>query len=301
LAVVVFVFAGLAVVISRAVSGGSESSAALATAKKARRKPPPELPRGGRRLFPHHRIVAYYGAPQNTELGALGIGTPAEAGRRLLHQMRPYRRGGRQLLPAMELIAVVAAGSAERDRSYSYKQSFATVKKYLAAARRIKALLILDIQPGHGDFMALTKHFGRFLREPDVALALDPEWHTPGAVPGTVIGSTDAATVNRIARYLHGLVRKYRLPDKMLLVHQFTESMIRNKPQLKPLPGVPLVLNVDGFGGQEVKIAKYRDFTHPRVRHVHNGFKLFYKEDTNTMTPTQVLRQRPRPDVVIYE
>jgi hypothetical protein len=215
--------------------------------------------------------------------------------------MHEYRRAGRQLLPAMELIAVVAAGSAERDGSYSYKQSFATVKKYLAAARRIKALLILDIQPGHADFMALTKHFGRFLREPDVALALDPEWHTPGVVPGTLIGSTDAATVNRVVRYLHGLVRKYRLPDKMLLVHQFTESMIRNKPQLKPLPGVPLVLNVDGFGGQEVKIAKYRDFTHPRVRHVHNGFKLFYKEDTNTMTPAQVLRQRPRPDVVIYE
>ena len=60
-------------------------------------------------------------------------------------------------------------------------------------------------------------------------------------------------------------------------------------------------LNVDGFGGQEVKIAKYNDFTNPPVRHVHAGFKLFYKEDTNTMTPAQVLELRPRPDVVIYE
>jgi hypothetical protein len=34
---------------------------------------------------------------------------------------------------------------------------------------------------------------------------------------------------------------------------------------------------------------------------VHAGFKLFYKEDTNTMTPQQVLKLRPRPDVVIYE
>jgi hypothetical protein len=300
--VLLCVVAAVAVVVSRVGSSASGSTAAVTIAKKkAKPKPPPELPRGGRRLFPKNRIVAYYGAPQNTELGALGIGTPDQAGKRLLTQMRQYRHGGRHLLPAMELIAVVAAGSAQQDGSYSYKQSFATVKKYLAAARRIKALLILDIQPGHADFLALTKHFGRFLREPDVAVALDPEWHTPGAVPGSVIGSTDAATVNRVSRYMHAIVRKYRLPDKMLLVHQFTDSMIRNKPQLKPLPGVPLVLNVDGFGGQEVKIAKYNDFTHPRVRHVHDGFKLFYNEDTDTMTPTQVLKLRPRPDVVIYE
>jgi hypothetical protein len=201
----------------------------------------------------------------------------------------------------MELIAVVAAGSAQQDGSYSYKQSHAVVKRFLKAARKIDALLILDLQPGHADFLKLTKHYGRFLREPDVALALDPEWHTPNAVPGTVIGSTDAATVNRVSRYLQKIVRKYRLPDKMLLIHQFTDSMIRNKQRLKPLRGVPLVLNVDGFGGQEVKIAKYHDFTNPRVRHVHAGFKLFYKEDTNTMTPPQVLKLRPRPDVVIYE
>jgi hypothetical protein len=195
----------------------------------------------------------------------------------------------------------VAAGSAQQDGSYSRKQAYATVKRFLAAARKIDALLILDIQPGHADFMSAIKHYGRFLREPDVALALDPEWHTPGAVPGTVIGSTDAATVNRVSRYLQKIVRKYRLPDKMLLVHQFTDSMIRNKERLKPVDGVPLVLNVDGFGGQAVKIAKYHDFTTPRVPHVRAGLKLFYREDTVTMTPAQVLKLRPRPDVVIYE
>jgi hypothetical protein len=286
--------------VTRVGSGTSDSSAAAEAAKRAKPKPPPELPRGGRHLFPRHRIVAYYGAPQNDELGALGIGTPAEAGKRLLRQMREYRRGGRHLLPAMELIAVVAAGSAQNDGSYSYKQSPATVEKYLAAARRIKALLVLDIQPGHADFMTLVKHFEPFLRQPDVALALDPEWHTPGAVPGTVIGSTDAATVNAVSAYLQGIVERYRLPDKMLLVHQFTESMIRNKELLRHRHGVPLVLNVDGFGNQAVKIAKYNDFTHPSTRS-RTGFKLFYREDTDTMAPAQVLKLRPRPDVVIYE
>jgi hypothetical protein len=263
-------------------------------------KPPPELPGGGRQLFPQHRIVAYYGAPQNVELGALGIGTPAQASEKLLAQMRLYRRGGRRLMPAMELIAVVAAGSAQADGSYDYKQSYATVRKYLNAARKISALLILDIQPGHADFLKLTEHFGRFLREPDVGLALDPEWYTPGRVPGTVIGSTDAATVNRVSAYLAGVVKTYRLPEKLLIVHQFTESMIQHKQHLRRRPGIALVLNVDGFGDQPNKISKYVAFTHPRTR-FRSGFKLFYKEDTNMMTPAEVLRLRPRPDLVVYE
>jgi hypothetical protein len=289
------------------VSGGSGTKPKLAQAvakakpkPKPKPKPPPELPGGGRELFPSHRIVAFYGAPQTVELGELGVGTPDQAGKKLLKQMRAYRRGGRKLLPAMELIAVVASNAPEPDNSYSYKQSHATVKRFLAAARKINALLILDIQPGHAGFLRLTKHFGRFLREPDVGLALDPEWATPGAVPGKIIGSTDAATVNRVSAYLGRVVRKYRLPEKLLIVHQFTQSMIRDKRALRRRAGVALVLNVDGFGDQPNKISKYNDFTHPRTR-FRSGYKLFYKEDTNLMTPRQVLRLRPRPDLVIYE
>lgn len=296
------VLGGVAFVLA---GSGSDDPAGLEavvadTKKKAKPKPPPELPRGGRRLFPDYRVVAFYGAPQHDELGALGIGTPDQAGKRLLEQMRAYRRGGRTLLPAMELIAVVASNQPEPDNNYSYGQSHRTVINFLEAARKIKALLILDIQPGHADFLKLAKRYGRFLREPDVGLALDPEWLTPGAVPGTVIGSVDASKVNQIARYMSRIVRKYKLPDKLLIVHQFTESMIRNKQRLRKYPGIELVLNVDGFGDQPNKIAKYKEFTRPRTG-FRNGYKLFYKEDTNLMTPRQVLALRPRPDLVIYE
>lgn len=296
--------AGIAAIVASGGSGGRAAAVSAVKASKSKPvkpKPPPELPGGGRRLFPGHRIVAYYGAPGSDQLGALGIGTPDQAGQKLLAQARPYRRGGRKLLPAMELIAVVATGGPGDDGTYTHRQSFATVKRYLAAARKIHALLILDLQPGHAKFMDLTKHYGRFLREPDVGLALDPEWATPNAVPGTVIGSTDAATVNSVSAYVARVVRRYRLPDKLLIVHQFTDSMIRNKQQLRRRKGVAIVLNVDGFGAQPIKIAKYDDFTHPRRRGFHPGFKLFYHEDTDTMTPQQVLRLRPRPEVVIYE
>jgi hypothetical protein len=63
---------------------------------------------------------------------------------------------------------------------------------------------------------------------------------------------------------------------------------------------VALVVNVDGFGDQPNKIAKYREFTRDLPRRF-NGFKLFYHEDQNLMSPTQVLRLRPQPDLIVYE
>src|SRR3954471_6894879 len=45
---------------------------------KPKPKPPVQLPRGGRTILPAFRVVAYYGAPQDKELGVLGIGSPAQ-------------------------------------------------------------------------------------------------------------------------------------------------------------------------------------------------------------------------------
>src|SRR3954451_11410349 len=53
---------------------------------------PPSLPRGGRTIVPRFRVVAYYGAPQDDELGILGIGPPALAARRLQREAKPYAR-----------------------------------------------------------------------------------------------------------------------------------------------------------------------------------------------------------------
>ena len=65
---------------------------------------PPELPRGGRTILPGKRVVAFYGAPQDRELGVLGIGPPRRAARKLERQSRPYAARGRPVLPAFELI-----------------------------------------------------------------------------------------------------------------------------------------------------------------------------------------------------
>jgi hypothetical protein len=268
---------------------------------------PPELPRGGRVIFPHYRVVAYYGAPQNDELGILGIGTPDQAGRKLLARAPSFDQPRRPTLPAFELIAVIAHASPGQDGLYRERQTDAVIRRYLQAARRAKALLILDIQPGHANFLDEARALEPYLKLPDVGLALDPEWSMPsGVVPGQAIGSTDAETVNQVAEYLARLVRTYDLPQKLLIVHQFTEAMVNDDEQIVAPRGVALVSNMDGFGTPELKVGVYKQLTTPLLASgadagKHIGVKLFFREDERLLSPRSVLALRPRPDVIVYE
>jgi hypothetical protein len=262
---------------------------------------PPQLPGGGRVLLPNYRVVALYGAPRDDQLGELGIGTPAQAAAKLLAQSRPYERPNRPVMPAFELIATLVTAAPGDDGRYRYRQSDEVLDFCLAAARRAKALLILDIQPGRARFMDEVRAYRHYLEQPDVGLALDPEWSMRrGQVPGTVIGSTDSAVVNQVSAYLAKLVAEEDLPQKLLIVHQFTTGMIEHKPKLVERDGVALVINVDGFGDRPNKISKYRLFAHAGSPWF-NGFKLFYHEDLHLMRPRTVLALRPSPNVVIYE
>ncbi len=290
---------GVIVLISVAGLGGGGDGEEAA----AKPKPPPELPRGGRSVFPEFRVVGFAGAPQAEELGELGVGTLDQAARKLERQARPYGQGPgrRPILPAFELIAVIANASAGDDGKYRSRQKDSVVRKHLAAARRARDLLILDIQPGQSDFMTEVRQFDEFLTQPDVTVALDPEWHmAEGEVPGQTIGSVTAEEVNEVSAHLSGIVQRNRLPEKMLVVHQFTEDMIENRSQLKRYPGVELVLNVDGVGDRQLKIEKYKAFVKRRDPARH-GFKVFYEEDTNMLSPRDVLRLRPQPEFVVYE
>src|SRR5258705_2246412 len=198
--------AGL-VILTIVLIGSCGSDQKPASANKAKAPLIVNLPRGGRRIFPDFRVVAFYGAPQDRQLGELGIGTPARAARKLLRQAAPYARRTRPVLPAMELISTVAANAPGPDGLYRTQQTPAVINRYLRAARRIKALLILDIQPGHADFLSEAQRLAPWLGQPDVGIALDPEWHTPGGVPGSQIGAGTAEEVNQVSALVSGNVR----------------------------------------------------------------------------------------------
>src|SRR5207253_636578 len=157
---------------------------------------------------------------------------------KLLTQVLPYQRPGRPVMPALELIATLVTAAPGDDGRYRYRQSDEVIDRYLAAARRAQALLILDIQPGRARFIDEVRAYRRYLSQPDVGLALDPEWSMrPRQVPGEVIGSTDAAVINQVSAYLAKLVSEDDLPQKLLIVHQFTPGMIEHKRLLAKRDG----------------------------------------------------------------
>ncbi len=282
-------------------TAGAKAGPAGRAAAPARPKPT-QLPGGGRRFFPDRRVVAFYGNPADDELGALGIGSPDQAARKLARVAKSYDRRSRPTLACLELISTVAAGSPGDDGKYRIQAPEKTIDRYLRAARKAGAVLLLDVQPGLATFPQEVRRLKKWLVQPDVGLALDPEWRLqPGQVPGRVIGSVSAEEVNAVSIDLAALVRERNLPEKLFVIHQFTNDMVRDKPKVKIRPGLATVFNVDGFGTPALKVAKYHDFTRSTPKGAHDGFKLFFREDTKRLRPAAVMALKPRPDLVVYE
>jgi hypothetical protein len=259
--------------------------------------PPPELPRGGRQLFPRYRVVGFYGM-QN--LDVLGAGPADVVAQRLLKVARPYARPGRPVMPMFELIATIAHPFPTPSGLYRTHQEDAIVRSFLKAVRRIDGVLVLDVQPGRDDFLSSLRHWEPYLRQPDVGIALDPEFSMgPGQVPGRHLGRTDAAAINRASAYVAGIVRRQRLPQKLFIIHQFHDSMIRDKARIAIRPGLAMTWNADGFGARSAKLEDYRSYT--RDRRFHPGLKLFYENDVDIMSPREVMRLKPPPRVINYQ
>jgi hypothetical protein len=259
--------------------------------------PPPELPRGGRQLFPRYRVVGFYGM-QN--LDVLGAGPAEVVAQRLLKVARPYARPGRPVMPMFELIATIAHPFPTPSGLYRTHQEDAIVRSFLKAVRRIDGVLVLDVQPGRDDFLSSLRHWEPYLRQPDVGIALDPEFSMgPGQVPGRHLGRTDAAAINRASAYVAGIVRRQRLPQKLFIIHQFHDSMIRDKARIAIRPGLAMTWNADGFGARSAKLEDYRSYT--RDRRFHPGLKLFYENDVDIMSPREVMRLKPPPRVINYQ
>jgi hypothetical protein len=200
---------------------------------------------------------------------------------------------------------VTAQGAPGNDGKYRSRIAPAQIDKYLAVARKHKMLLMLDVQPGQAKPLDEVRRLEPWLKQPDVGLALDPEWQVgPGQVPGRVFGRTSGAELNSVAAYLSSLVTKYKLPEKLFVFHQLAKPIIRNQAALRSYPGVATIKSVDGIGTKAQKLATYRGLTTGLPKGIGAGFKLFYQEDTRhgpLMTPAQVLAVRPRPELVIYE
>ena len=261
-----------------------------------------ELPRGGRSVFPRYRLVGYSGGPGTAAFGRLGVGDLDDRVAEIEQLGRQYA-GDREPLPVLELIAVVAQPRPGADGRYRVRVENEVIRSYLDAARRHRALLLLNVQPGRADFLDEVKALEPWLRQPDIGLALDPEWAVGGGeVPGRVFGSTTGAELDRVSRYVADLVIANRLPEKVVVVHQLAPRVLRTESGLQPHWGVVVVKSVDGIGSRRAKTDTWQRLVAGMQPVLHPGLKLFYLEDSAPlMSPEQVLGLTPQPEYVLYE
>ncbi|MHB8684858.1 MAG: hypothetical protein ACYC9X_11115 [Dehalococcoidia bacterium] len=246
-------------------------------------------------------VVSYYGTPQAPSMGILGQEAPEQAADLLAERAARFRFLTRswEVLPALHLVYAVAQPDAGAG-SLQYLDD-RTVRQFIALARRRGFAVILDLQIGHSNALAEVQRVAPYLREPDVFVALDPEFALPSsATPGDRIGSIDAADINAVQAYLAQLTAAERLPKKMLIVHQFDGSMITHPEAIQRSAGVDLVIDMDGYGPAGVKEAKYHRYGAAPYA-PYGGIKVFLQHDPDPLSEASLLALVPRPALVVYQ
>lgn len=269
------------------------------------RKPAPPPPAVKPSVLDQQMLVGFCGAPHAAALGRM-TGDLHAAGAKLMRQIHAYPHQHRPFGPVVELIATTVQAAPGADGQYRTRASATTVRNYLNQARRMKGTLLLNIQPGRADFLPEVRAYERWLREPDVGIALDPEWAVDAdQVPGRQFGHTTGAELDQVARYLSALAKRHDLPPRLMIYHQLATKIVRGESALREHDGVSMVKVVDGIGSPAAKKATWRRLMKSKPKHVAAGFKLFYDEDTRhgqkLMTPAQVMALRPAPAYVVYE
>jgi hypothetical protein len=266
---------------------------------------PPSLPGA---ILPQKRIVAYYGNPQSKRMGALGEFPKDDMLRRLKGEVSHWEKAdpAHPVQPALHLIAVVAQGTPGKAGKYRMIMPDTIVNQVYGWAKEANAIMFLDIQTGHDDIRTILPRFEWMLKNPDVHLGMDPEFNLIKSrkIPGTKIGTYDAADVNYASGYLRDLVKKYSLPPKVLIVHRFTRNGVTNARNIALRPEVQVVMNMDGWGAPWLKRDSYKDYVVAEPVE-YTGFKLFYHNDTKKgdplLTPQDVLRLNPKPLYIQYQ
>jgi hypothetical protein len=263
-----------------------------------------QLPGGGQVLFPLHRLVALYGYPGTPSLGALGqqgLRASIERVRRLAAAYRALSTV--PVVPAFEIIATVAESFPGPDGDYSYQSSIAFLRPWVRRAIAAGMYVILDLQAGRASLLAQAKLYKPLLMLPDVGLAVDPEWKLlPGQRPLRQIGSVSIGQVNGVVRWLAALTARYRLPQKLLVLHQFMLSMISNEQRLDTSHGdLAIVIHMDGQGTPANKDQTWDAVTSAAPPGVFFGWKNFFVKDHPMMSPQQTMARTPLPVMISYQ
>ncbi len=259
-------------------------------------------------ILPFYRVVAYYGNMYSKNMGVLGQYPPKIMMEKLMNEVKVWEKADTTIpvKPALHYICVTAQADAGANGLHNLRMPFKQIDSVIHMAKTINALVFLDLQVGFSTVQKEIPLLEKYLKMPGVHLGIDPEFSMKeGSVPGKRIGTFDAADINYVSQYLASLVKLYNLPPKIFVVHRFTKRMVTNYKEIKLRSEVQLVMDMDGWGGPDLKKGTYRYFIEGEPVQF-TGFKLFYKNDIKNephrmLTPKEVLQQTPAPVYIQYQ
>lgn len=266
-----------------------------------------EYPRGGA-ILPFNRVIAFYGNLYSTRMGILGELPKPQMFAKLKKEVATWQQAdpATPVVAALHYIVTTAQSLPGKGGLYRLRMPFSEIDKIMAMAEEINALVFLDVQVGLSTLREEIPALEKYLKNPKVHLGIDPEFSMKGGQkPGTVIGSFDAEDVNYVAAYLSSLVINFNLPPKMLVIHRFTQGMLKNAKNIKTIPEVQYIIDMDGWGAPARKINTYKLFVYAEPVQF-TGFKLFYKNDLKEpphrlLTSAELLALKPAPMYIQYQ
>jgi hypothetical protein len=258
-------------------------------------------------ILPYKRVIAFYGNLYSKQMGILGELPKREVLEKLQEEVHVWEQAdtAMEVQPALHYIAVTAQCLPGKGGKYRLRMPFSQIDSVLEMAKQINAIVFLDIQVGLSDLQSEIPELKEYLKLPHVHLGIDPEFSMKGGQkPGKVIGEFNAEDINYAAGYLENLVKENKLPPKMLVVHRFTQGMIKDYRDIKTRPEVQIVMHMDGWGIPAKKINTYKQYIYKEPVE-YTGFKLFYKNDTKNngrlLTPQELLQLKPQPVYIQYQ
>ncbi len=259
-------------------------------------------------ILPYHRIIAYYGNLYSKRMGILGELPKDQMLQKLQQEVAHWQKADPSVktIPALHYIAVTAQGAPGKSNKHRMRMPFKQIDTILSWAKPINALVFVDVQVGHSTVKEEVAALATYLKLPNVHLGIDPEFSMKnGERPGSKIGTFTAEDINDAVAILAKLVREHNLPPKVLIVHRFTQGMVTGYKNIKTVPEVQIVMDMDGFGEKYLKRSTYLRYIY-REPVQFTGFKLFYKNDTkksaNGMyTPEELLKFTPKPLYIQFQ
>ncbi len=253
-------------------------------------------------------IVAYYGRPGVKSLGVLGQHSLKDLMPIIQKKADEYKKatGNQNVVPGFDIIYGLAAADKGRRGDYLIPLSSKKLMPYIEVAQKHNFTVFIDTQLGKLTPLEAIQPVLKYLKYKNVHLALDPEFEVYGldVRPGKVIGHITGKDINKVQDAMTNYMAKHGIKEeKILIVHMFRHSMVKNKNDIKKYDNIDIIFNLDGHGSPTLKTKIYNGiYTKDTAHKIAGGFKLFFDEDKpHLMTPKQVMGLDPVSATKIHE